>query len=145
MLPGSRETLLSAIRENPWIAEKADVRRIHEAVGPKGLKKLLRERGETGDCAVLDDVAFAKQSAGELWLALKYDGERWHGFESMPVARMAEEDPARFDALVDSMRYATPEQCRRLQYRPLSERGESARTAASAQRDGGDPARGAIR
>lgn len=130
MLLGSRETLFSAIRENPWIAEKADVRRIHEAVGPKGLKKLLHDRCETGDCAVLDDVAFAKQSAGELWLALKRDGDTWHGFESMPAARIAEEDPARFDALVESMRYATPEQCRRLQYRPLSDRSEFARAAA---------------
>lgn len=133
MLPDSKVRLTETLRANPWIAENADEPRIHEAKDNADLRRIIAKRCEAGDCAVLGDVALAKQSMTELWLALKRDGEEWHGFESIQAGRMAANDPERFDALLDSMRTASSEQCRRLQYRPLSERAEMARMAEGAK------------
>lgn len=133
MLPGSKIRLAETLRANPWIAENADEPRIHETKDNAELRGILAKRCETGDCAVLGDIALAKQSMPGLWLALKRDGEEWHGFESIQAGRMAADDPERFDALIDSMRTASAEQCRRLQYRPLSERAEMARMAEGAE------------
>ena len=129
MLPGSKIRLAEALRSNPWIAEYADELKIREANDNAGLRRLVTGHYRPGECAVLGDIALAKQSTGGLWLALKSDGEEWHGFESFLAGHMASDDPERFDSLIDSMRSASTEQCRRLQYRPLSERAETARSA----------------
>lgn len=134
MLPGSKIRLAEALMSNPWIAEYADELKIREAKDNEGLRRLISGRHMPGECAVLGDVALAKQSTGGLWLALKSDGEEWHGFESFMAGHMASDDPERFDVLVDSMRSASTEQCRRLQYRPLSERAEAARSAGGSRR-----------
>lgn len=65
---------------------------------------------------VYKDLAFIQQvDGGDEWWTLKRTGSGWLDFESWSFERIVQE-PERFAHAIDCMHYATPEQCKRLDY-----------------------------
>ena len=120
--------IAEACAKNRWLAGRR--LRLTDAADPSEAAEYVAGRRDAGEGIVMGSVALVQQvDHGDEWLALKRDGSKWAAFDSVSLA-WASDDRARFAMLIGSMRGATPEQCRRLQYRPLSDRSEPARAAA---------------
>lgn len=118
--------------------------RLSSTSDPNEAADFVSARRHAGEGVVMGSIALVQQvDAGDEWLALKRGAQGWAAFDSVSLA-WASEERARFAALAGSMRGATPEQCRRLQYRPLSDRSDAARAAAGTNGIG-EPMPGAIR
>lgn len=120
--------IAEACAKNRWLAGQG--LRLSDTADPNEAADFVSGRKGAGEGVVIGSVALVQQvDRGDEWLALKRDGSKWAAFDSVSLA-WASDDRARFAMLIGSMRGATPEQCRRLQYRPLSDRSEPARAAA---------------
>lgn len=122
----------SACTRSRWLAGTA--LNLTSTSDPNEAADFVSARRRAGDGVVMGSVALVQQEdGGDEWLALKRDGSAWEAFDSLSLS-WASDERARFAALVGSMRGATPEQCRRLQYRPLSERSEAVHAATARER-----------
>lgn len=120
--------IAEACAKNRWLAGQG--LRLSDTADPNEAADFVSGRKGAGEGVVIGSVALVQQvDRGDEWLALKRDGSGWAAFDSLSLA-WAAGDRARFAMLVGSMRGATPEQCKRLQYMPLSDSARRARAAA---------------
>ena len=114
----------AACQNNRWLAgREVAISRADSAAEAALFVSSSRRLGEgiaSGDVVLVQQV-----DLGDEWLALKRDGDSWFAFDSLSLA-WASGDTERFEDLLESMESATPDECRRLIYRPLPERAHGA-------------------
>jgi hypothetical protein len=127
--PSIKEALIEACQKNPWLKKGGIDFEPHgfcvESDYPYSFKEvsdieILEMYFDHGNWAirsgvVYKDLAFINQvNGGDEWATFKFDGEKWHKFESITFKTFIESGG--FHRFIGKLVSATPEQCVKQEY-----------------------------